>query len=104
MVDAAGLGLDLPAAERLLLEVLPRLCYDRRAGDEHGRGALGHHRIMADGEAGGAEAGDRTAGGAGPREGHPILPPVGGGGDGSASERGRGCENVGELVGDMTIT
>ena len=46
VIDAAGAGLDFPAAQFLLAEILAEPFHHRRAGDEHRR-AFGHHRIMA---------------------------------------------------------
>ena len=46
MVDTAGAGLDVGAAELLLGEILTKPLHDRRTRDKHRR-VLGHDRIMA---------------------------------------------------------
>ena len=46
MIDAAGAGLDIGAAEFLLAEILAEPLHNRRPGDEHRR-VFCHHRIMA---------------------------------------------------------
>ena len=59
MVDAAGAGLDVGAAEFPFCQILAEPFDHRRTRDEHRRG-LGHHGIMAGRQPRGAEAGDRA--------------------------------------------
>src|SRR5438552_1652814 len=59
MIDAAGAGLDLGAAELLLGEVLPEPLHHRRPRDEHRR-IPGHDRIMRRGQPRRAETRDRA--------------------------------------------
>ena len=59
MVDAAGAGLDVGAAEFLFCQVLTEPFHHRRAGDEHRR-RLGHDGIVAGGEPRRAKARDRA--------------------------------------------
>ena len=59
IVDAAGAGLDVRAAEFLLGQVLSKPLHHRRTGDEH-RGVLGHDRVMRGRQPRRAEARDRA--------------------------------------------
>ena len=59
MIDAAGAGLDIRAAEFFLFQFLPEPRDDRRPRHEH-RGIFRHHRIVARGQPRGAEACHRT--------------------------------------------
>lgn len=59
MIDRAGAGLDVGAAELLLREVLPQRLHHRRPRDEH-RGLPGHDRIVAGGKPRGTEPCDRA--------------------------------------------
>ena len=59
MIDAAGAGLDIGAAEFLLGEILAEAFHHRRTRDEHRR-VLGHDRIMAGRQPRRAEARDRA--------------------------------------------
>lgn len=59
MIDRAGLGLDVGAAELLLREILPQRLHHRRACDEH-RGRLGHDGIVAGGQTRRAQARNRA--------------------------------------------
>ncbi len=59
MIDAAGAGLDIGAAEFLFCQILTETFYDRRTGDEHRR-RLGHHGIMGRRQPRRAEARDRA--------------------------------------------
>ena len=60
VIDRAAGDLHVPAAELLLGARLAQPLHHRRAGDEHRRDLLHHHRVMAGGQPRGAEAGDRA--------------------------------------------
>jgi hypothetical protein len=59
-IDGAAGGLDLPAAEFLLGTGFAQKFQHRRAGDEHRRDFLHHHRIMRRDQPRRAQAGDGT--------------------------------------------
>src|SRR5262245_59159160 len=55
MVHGASATLHVPAAQRLLVQLLAGAGHYRWSRYEHGRGALGHHRIVAGGQQGSTE-------------------------------------------------